>query len=360
MAGPIKFFSSDQKILGIDIGTASVKAVELRKSKKGIELVNYGILEAKGHLEKVNKAIQTSSLEIIDTDTAGIIRTLLENMGTSTKDVAASLPAFSAFTSLLEMPDMTVEETAQAMQYQAKSIVPMPINQVALDWIKVERRKNEQGNYQQRVLLIAIPKKQIQKYQNIFRQAGLNLRILEIETVSLARALTKGDKTLSLIVDIGARSTAFAIARGGMLMHSTQADFAGSSLTYALANGLSINMARAEELKKQKGLLGKGGDYDVSTLMLPYLDVIISEAKRVIEGYRKSHQGSVERIILSGGGANLLGVVERLADHFGYPAVVADPFGGKISYPQSAAPVLKNTAPALSVAVGLGERALSG
>lgn len=352
-----RFFAQKKNFLGVDIGTASIKAAELSGTKDGLTLVNYGILEARGHLERINDAIQTSSLDMIDSETVEVLNTLLEKMKATVKDVVVSLPAFSAFTSMVDLPVMSADETAQAMQYQAKALVPLPLDQVTLDWLKIDTHKNEQGNAVQKILLIAVPTKQIEKYQKIFQQAGLNLEVMELETVSLARILTQGDPTLSLIVDIGARSTAFAVAKEGLLRHSAQADFAGSSLTHALAKGLSINIQRAEELKKQKGLMGQGGEYEVSTLMLPYLDVILNEAKRVIEGYERANQEKVERVVLSGGGANLLGIEKYTAEYFSLPAVKADPLGTKISYPQAAAPVLKSAAPALSVVLGLGARA---
>jgi len=353
MRNPVAYLSPKNSVLGVDLGTASIKVVELAKSGKTLRLVNYGILGTRGHLERINESIQTSSLEIMDSETAELLLMLLNKMKISGKEVVASLPSFSVFTSLLELPDMAAGETTQDIQYQAKALVPMPINEVKIDWLQVERYKSKEGHSLQRVVLIAVPKRQIEKYQRIFKQAGLALRALELETVSLARILTKGDPTLTLIIDIGARSSAFSIARNGMMLHSNQADFAGSSLTHALSKGLSISSVRAEELKKQKGLLGTGGEYEVSTLMLPYLDVIIDEAKRVMGGYERDNQERVDRIILSGGGANLLGIEKYVASGLGLPTVKADPLGVGIEYPLAAVPALKSMAPALSVALGL-------
>jgi type IV pilus assembly protein PilM len=290
----------------------------------------------------------------MDSETVELLGMLLRQMRISTKEVAASLPAFAVFTSLLELPDMAVQETAQAIQYQSRSLVPVSIDEVSIDWLQVGRYRNKEGHALQRVVLVAVPKRQIEKYRKIFAQAGLDLKVLELETISLARVLTKGDPTLTLIVDIGARSTAFSMARDGAMIHSSQADFAGSSLTYALSRGLSINVLRAEELKKQKGLMGTGGEYEVSTLMLPYLDVIINEAKRVIEGYERNHQERVDRIVLSGGGADLLGIEKYVAGSLKLPTVKADPLGTGINYPEESAPAIKGAAPALAVALGLG------
>ena len=348
-----------QSHLGIDIGTASVKLVEIESSKGKISLKNYGILETGGHLDQINDAIQTSSLEILDSETAEVIKTLIDQVGPQTKDVAISLPAFSAFTSLLQIPDIPDKETSQAMEYQAKSLVPMPLSKVRLDWFRVGRGTSSSGAKVQSIFLVAVPSDLITKYQNIVKKLGFNLKVMELETVSSARVLTSGDPTLTLIIDMGARSTAISIAQNGYLYHSAQADFAGASLTQAVAQGLGINKQRAEELKKQKGLLGQGGEYQVSTLMLPYLDVIISEAKRVKESYEKSNAVTVGRVILSGGGANLLGVEKYISEELQLPAVKADPFGAKVSYPQSMSPIIKEVGPHLTVALGLGIKGFS-
>ena len=356
MKNPLDFFSANKDYLGIDIGTASIKLVELGLNGGRAELKNYGSLEVKGHLDKINEAIQTSSLEAIDRDTAELLKSLVANVNPSTKDVIASLPAFSAFTSLIELPDMGDSETAQAMEYQAKSLVPMPIDKIHLDWFRVGRGEDASGIKQQQVFLVAVSKKQISKYQKIFLEAGLNLRALELETVASARILTTGDSALTLIVDIGARSTAVAIAQNGLLLHSAQADFAGSSLTQAISRGLGINIQRAEELKKQKGLIGTGGEYEVSTLMLPYLDVILNEAKRIKVSYENAHSVKVGRVILAGGGANLLGIEKRASEALMVPAIKAEPFEGAVAYPQALAPIVKQLGAPLSVALGLGVR----
>jgi len=178
---------------------------------------------------------------------------------------------------------------------------------------------------------------------------------LEVEGLSLARILTAGDPTLTIIADVGARSTAILVAQNGILKYSAQTDFAGGSLTQSIAGGLSINVRRAEELKKQRGLLGSGGEYELSTLMMPFLDVILSEVKRVRDNYEKTYREKVERIILSGGGANLLGIEKYTSDTFSLPTVKADPFT-KIIYPPEAAPLVKELGPPFAVALGLGIR----
>ena len=126
--------------LGVDIGTASIKLVEM--SKGGLAggrptLKNYGILETYGHLERINDAIQTSNLKMIEQTTADLLKVLLNNTQVKSRKTIASIPAFSAFTTLLEIPLMSKEETARAMYYQARQYIPMPLSEVSLDWIVV-------------------------------------------------------------------------------------------------------------------------------------------------------------------------------------------------------------------------------
>lgn len=349
----IRALGGKKTYLGVDIGTTSIKIVELTDAGEKPMLKNYGILESYGHLERLNNAIQTSSLKMLDRETAELLATLVRQLDCKTKDVVASIPTFSAFTALLDIPVMSPEETSQAMQYQARAFVPLPVSEVTIDWIPVEEYEDEKGIKKQHILLVSVPNEHIERYQRIFKLAGLNLRALEIEGLSLARILTAGDPTRSLIVDIGARSTAILVARNGLLKYTAQTDFAGSSLTQAVSSGLRINIHRAEEIKKRKGLLGTGGEQELSTLMVTFLDVILGEVQRVRTNYEKDYGETIERVILSGGGSNLLGVERYMSDALKLPVVKANPFS-KVSYPQTLAPFVKDMAGPFSVSLGLG------
>ncbi|MBI2010651.1 MAG: type IV pilus assembly protein PilM [Candidatus Colwellbacteria bacterium] len=348
-----KFSFGEKSYLGVDIGTASIKIVELENSAKGPTLKNYGILESRGHLERLNYAIQTSGLKILEEETVQLLQILLKELKPKGVEVAASLPAFSAFTTLLEMPLMSPEEISKTMPYQIKAFVPLPLEEVTIDWLPIGEVEDEKGIKKQQIFLVAVPNEQIRKYQTIFANVGLKLRALEIETISLARVLTGGDPTTSLIIDIGARSTAIAVAAAGNLKYNSQTDFSSNALTQAISKGLGITIPRAEELKKTRGLTGTGGEYEVSTLMMPYLDAILNEARRVKEVYEKDYQAKVDRIILSGGGANLLGLEKYVTAELGLTAIKASPFA-KVGLPGEITSLTAELGPTLAVALGLG------
>ena len=341
-------------MLGLDIGTTSIKMVEVARGDKMPKLTNYGILESRGSLTRSNTAIQSSSLKIFDQEAGNFLKILINKTKPRTTAVAASLPIFSAFTTVLSFPQMAPEELEKDVAFQARQYIPLPISEVALDWSKVGEYEDEKGFKYSQILLISVPHVEIKKYQDMCKFAGLTLQSLEVESVSLTRMLIGTDPTPTYIIDIGSRSTGIAIAEKGALKFSSQTDFAGASLTQALATSLSINPVRAEELKKERGILGTGPNYELSTIMIPFLDAIISEVKRTDFAYHSQFPGAakVERAILSGGGANLLGIQKYFQEQLGIPVVKAAPFL-RFEYPPLLEPLAPELNSTLAVALGL-------
>jgi type IV pilus assembly protein PilM len=200
-----------------------------------------------------------------------------------------------------------------------------------------------------------VPQEQIKKYQNIFQSAGLVLKALEVESLSILRSAVGNDPTPTMLVDIGSLTTDILIADGGNLKYSGQTDFSGSSLTQALATSLNINPLRAEELKKERGIIGTGPNYELSTIMLPFLDAIISEVRRAEFTYKNQFPLAkpIERMILTGGGANLLGIEKYFKDQFQRTVVRGAPLS-KMEYPPILEPLGQELNSFLAVAIGLG------
>lgn len=362
MRNPFAFFTRQLHAarLGVDIGTTSIKIVEVNRGHRSPRIVNYALLESQSTLTRANTAFQTSALKLFEREIAAFLKLLVERMKPKTTQAVASLPGFSAFTTLLKFPVMSQGELARAIAFRAEQYVPLPISEVVLDWIPIGEREDEQGRVSQQVLLVAVPQEHVRKYQRIFSSAGLSLSALEIEGLSLARSLVGADPTPTVIVDIGSRSTTIAIVEGGQLRSTNQSDFAGASLTQAIASSLNIGLIRAEELKRERGVGGLGPTYELSTIMLPFLDAIISEVKRVQFTYESQFPSApkAERVILSGGGANLPGVEEYWSSQLGIPSVKAAPFS-KCEYAPEIEPFIAALNPGMSVAVGLALREFS-
>jgi len=343
--------------LGIDIGTTSIKVVEVIEGTAKPKITNYGLLEAGGYLSHANKALQTSTLKLFDQEVIELLRALIKTIKPQTNEVVASFPAFGAFMTIIDLPDMSPAETKKAMDFQAPQYIPLPISEVGYDYLKVGEFDDEQGFRHQQVLLFSITKENMSKYQRIFKAAGLRLEALEIESFSLARILMNNDGTPTLIVDIGSRATNIVFVDKGQLKFSVQSDFAGASLTQALATSLNINPLRAEELKKQHGITLDPANYELSTVMLPILDGIINEVKKGLFTYAQQFPKAppVERMMISGGSANLHGIEPYFQTQFEFPIMKAAPFL-HFEYPSTIEPLVPELNPVFSVALGLGAR----
>jgi type IV pilus assembly protein PilM len=255
---------------------------------------------------------------------------------------------------MVDFPAMEAKDIEKALVYQAKQYVPMPLSEVALDWMKVGDYQDEKGFAHQKILLISVPQEQIKKYQHMFTAAGLRLHALEIEPLSIARVFA-GDPTPTIIVDIGSRSTDILFMEKGILAWSAQSDIAAASLTQALATSLGINPMRAEGLKKERGILGTGPNYELSTIMMPFLDAIVNEVKKSTYTYRQQFPtaAEAERVILVGGGANLSGIEKYFEKEFNIPVVKATPFS-RFEYPDAITPFIPELGVQMTVALGLG------
>jgi len=338
--------------LSVDIGTVAIKVAEIGVREGKPSIINYGIIESPDYLERVNGVIQTSSLSIADGDAARMLKAVVAQMGTKTKGVVATIPSFAVFTSSLDLPVMNAEEAAQAIPWQARSLVPLPVSEITIDWIPIEQFEDQSGTKMQKIFMVAIPNEQINIHRSIYQKAGLHLKMLEVEGISLARALTREIKEDVLILDIGALTTTIAIASQGVLKYLNHTDYGSNALTQSLAKGLGISVKRAEALKKQRGLAGMTGEYGLSTIMMPFIDVILNEASKSKIIFEKGG-GKISKIILSGGGGCMNGFVNYTQTQLGISTEKANPWSA-VSYPLQFAPLFQSIAPRLTIAVGAG------
>lgn len=344
----------DQKtFLGVDIGSTSIKVAQLKPGKKP-ELVNYAVLENPRYLGNLGDSGQKDNLKTLDKTAAELLKSAVSGLDLKNSEVVASVQAFSAFATLVELPLLAENETSEAIQLQAKQLIPLPLDEITVDWVKVGEKSGANGEAKQQALLVAVPNEVINKYKNIFQSAGLNLVGLEVEGLSLARALTRNLPEPVLIADIGARSTGILIAQKGFLKFMEQTDFSGSSITQNLSSGAGLSALEAEELKRKTGLAA-GGDPQLSTLIQPIADVIINEARQVKETFEKTYQEKVGRVLLTGGGAKLRGLNKYFSENLGLPAAKANPFSA-IAYPPEMEPLVEELSPLLAISIGLALR----
>lgn len=332
------FFSSKKSVLGIDIGTTSIKIVQLTHSNGKHVLDTYGIVDVAFEIDERQEAnIQK---------TTAVLRQLLDKSGVTTKKVMASLPTSVVFTTVIDLPKMREDELQNALEFEAKKYIPLPLDQVTLSWASAPSDDPEKN----RVLITAVPNNVLKGYLRIFELSGLQPLAMEIESLSLMRALVGTDATATLLVDLGAKTTHLDIIEQGNLALTRTIPVGGETITEKIASSLTISTARAEQFKKEFGM---NQSPVIPEMIKPVLAGIKQEISQVQNIYRARNK-SFERIVLVGGGANLPGFADYLSD-LGPKVVQGDPLS-QITYNAALSPILHQYSASLSVAIGLALR----
>lgn len=353
-----KFKSRPEKFLGIDIGTSFIKIVEISQKGNGLKLENYGELGLSyDEGEKTFRTFQQDTVLLSNHDIAISIQLICQEAKIFTKDVNFSIPDFSSFFTVLKLPIMTKEEIPEAIKYEVRPYIPLPLSEITLDWLITD---GEIGRTPIKILVVAIPNGVIGQYQEIAQMSKLNLHSLEPEVFALARSLKPliaDSKKIVALLDIGARSTTCNIFEQGVLKISHSFNIGSNELTATLAKSLNIDYNEAEELKKTHWLISaEGSNVIIRNILMPLIDAIVNETKKVFRNFFQQEGKEVEKIILGGGLALLPDLTEYFSSEIQKEVVIADPFLN-ISYPPTLTDILKKSGPSYAVAVGLALRA---
>ncbi len=343
--------------MGIDIGTSAIRVVELSRGKEVPRLENYGELKSKYLYGKPFRTFDKKSLSLSTEEVASAILAILEEAKIDTRTANFSLPDFSSFFTTFTLPPMSTEELKEAVKFEARQHVPLPISDMALDWMTVGGIQEGKivGNI--KILLVAIPKRVVEQYQEIAKLAGLELKNLEAEVFSLNRALLIPEKDdIVALIDIGAQSTTCSIIDEGNLKLSHSFDIAGNDLLGALMDELDLDPETAERLQSQYGLEDKGGV--VQKILINKLDSIIMEIEKIFQHFHEIEGKIVKRILLAGGLAMMPGLVNYFSQKLRKQVEVGNPFEN-ISYPQILEGLLKQSGPAFAIAVGVAKGTVS-
>src|SRR3989344_4449102 len=349
MALPFNIFSlgkESKSYLGVDIGTLSIKVVELSNENGRPKLQNYAILSN-------YNLIENQTPKVFGGEAAPMLRRMLKESGITAKEINMSAPIFSSFLTVMELPPMPESEIANAIQFEAKKYIPVPLDSVLVDWSLIGT--GAEGKIL--ILLIAIPKDLVNEYQFIARESDLKLINLELETTSATRALIGNDPVPAVLMDMGSRDTTISVVDGGYLRISHSIETSGEDLTRALANSLNISWRRAEELKKEQGLKVMDNNNQINDVLAPLLDTIVNAAKNIINLYFSKTNKKVEKLIIYGGASKSPDFSQYLNKNLGFDIFIGNPFS-KIIHDEKLNPVIKDTGHELAIAVGLALKAM--
>ena len=347
----MSLLSSSSGYLGIDIGKSGIKIVELKREGGRAKLLTYGFSE------NIDNADNDWENDI--RYTAQVINDICDKAGVVSKNAISALPTFSVFSSILNLSNITKKDMPSAVHWEAKKVIPLPLEEMILDWKKIEeiddgQEKNKKNNV--KVLLTGAPRSLVKKYIEIFKQAQINLLSLETETFSLVRALIGNDKSTIMLVEIGATTTDVSIVDRGIPTLSRSIDFGGNHISNVISKYLNIDKKRAEQLKYDLGVSALDSqNNEILEVIEESISPMVNEIKYAINLYQSSNNRSTEKIILSGGSSLLPDLVNYLNKVLNIKVIIGDPWS-RVSYPINLKPLLHEIGPRMSVAVGLAMR----
>lgn len=338
--------------VGLDIGFFSIKVVALSKDKDRFKLISLGAIASP----------QPGIISDSDADLenlANTIKKLLQATGINQEEVVVALPESKVFTRVIDdLPYLNDEELSSVIRYAAEEFIPMPLADVNLNWQVLVRSENKGKNSRTVVLVIASPKREVEKYIKVLGMAGLQPKALETEIIAIARSLVGNNpfSPSSLIMQLGATTTDFAAVSKGLIWFTRSIATGGMALTRILSRHFNFEMNQAEQYKKIYGMAEDQLEGKIFEVLKPYVDMIAGEGKKIIQSFETKYpSNSIKRMILSGGGAKMPGLVVYLANILGLEVQEADPWYA-VSKDKAMIGKLTPNASSYSIATGLALR----
>ena len=346
-------FRRAKSLVGLDIGSSAVKAVELKPAGKGYKVAAFG-----------SEPVPPDSIvegAIIDGGAvAEAIRRLFGNRGIKTREVAASLSGNAVIVKKITLPQMTEAELAESIYWEAEQYIPFDIQDVNLDY-QILDKGGEPGKGAMDVLLVAAKKEKIADYTGVIAQAGRTAVVVDVDAFALQNAYEVNygiePGTVVVLLNAGASATNINILNGDQSVFTRDISIGGNAYTEALQKELNLPFDLADQLKR--GLPVDGVTFDEARPVLRAVsENVMLEIQKTFDFFKATAASDrIDRIMLSGGASRAEGFTEMLTERFEAPVEGLDPFkrvGLDVKKFQVGSPA--EVAPTAAVAVGLALR----
>jgi len=362
--------SADASVLGIDIGAASAKIVQVRSSRGAAILETYGEISLAPYAKQpIGKAVKLSPEK-----TAEALIDVMREANVTARQGGLSIPFSSSLVSVLELPNVEPEQLKRMIPIEARKYIPIPVNEVTLDWFVIPREEGEQSAFDrvekqtplqakgQEVLLVAIHNEILGSYKTVAATAGLKVEFYEIEIFSAVRSSVGHGLAPILVVDLGASTTKMYVVERGVVRLSHLISIGGQHMTENLARSLSWEFDKAERVKRERGLIDSTAyspdeNDRIKASILSTLSRVFSEVNRVLLSYGQRYNKNVSRVVLCGGGASLPGISVEAKSALSAEVEIANPFA-RTEAPAFLENVLRDIGPGFAVSLGVALRKL--
>jgi len=341
--------------VGLDIGSSSIKMVQLREASDGIHLVNFGI-ELLPSETIVDGAIMNQGA-VVDA-----IRTLRSNLGIRQREVATAISGHSVIIKKIQVPEMTPEELEQQIPWEAEHHIPFSKDDVQIDH---ELLSTDNGQGQMELLLVAAKKEVVEDYSLVVREAKMIPTVMDVAAFSMQNAYeisygmpTEGEATV--LINIGAALSNINIVHGGTSAFTRDVTMGGNAFTEEIQKRLNVSHEEAEAWK-----IGSSGEsanevipQEVQIVLAEVADLMAGKFQRSLDFFLTSAGNTkVSHIYLCGGAAKVPALLTSLQDRAHVPVEIMDPFRRLIiDQKKFDMSFLQEHAAEAVVAIGLGLR----
>ncbi len=347
-------FRRPKSLVGLDIGSSSVKAIELKQSGKGYKVSAIGV-------EPVPPDSIVDGAIIDGGAVAHAVRRLFSNRQFKAKDVVASLSGNSVIVKKITLPTMAAAELAESIYWEAEQYIPFDIQDVNLDYEILDSGTGHDSQGSMEVLLVAAKKDKIADYTNVIAQAGRTPVIVDVDAFALQNAYEANygfePAAVVAILNAGASAININILAGAQSVFTRDVSMGGNAFTEAVQKELDLPYESAEQLKKGQDVEGASFE-DARAVLKAMTDNVLLEVEKTFDFFKATAASDrIDRIMLCGGASRVEGFAESLRERFGTDVKPFDPFRQvAIDAKRLGLASLDDVAPLLAVAVGLGLR----
>jgi len=351
--------SKKDHLVGLDIGSHSIKVAEIEQGKSGRALKNLGVVEIDPEFIEDGAIKDTQAV-------ADLIKKLFKQLKVREKRVAISVGGYSIIVKRINVQTMTEEQLLETIHYEAEQYIPFDINDVNLDFqILGENKKNKN---QMSVLLVAAKKDLIDEYNGLVATAGRQARIIDVDAFALQNAfeasylaeddfVDEEDGEIVALIEIGAEKTSLNIMKGATSLFMRDISMGCGQINLQIASHLDCTIEEAEEIKIGR-LTDRISEEDLGEIFSAFSTEWTTEVRRAFDFFYSSFgESDISRIILSGGGANVEEIRNALTEETEVPVEIINPFGNlTINHSKFDPTFLEQIAPQAAIALGLALR----
>jgi type IV pilus assembly protein PilM len=344
-------FGSGKSVVGLDIGSSSIKAIELKRSKGEIMVSHLGV-------EPLASDIVVDSMIVDSGSVSSAISKIFSSHGIKTRNVATAVSGHSVIVKPIKVAPMSEAELAEGITTEASQHIPFDIADVNLDF---EILNPGDTGPQMDVLLVAVKKDKILNYTNVLSLAGKTPAIVDIDAFALQNCYEYNyspsyDSTVALL-NLGASVMNINIVKGATPLFTRDVSVGGNQYTDSLQKELDLTFEDAESLKLGRRV-GTVSEDAKQPILQQVTEIIVLEIQKTFDFFRATASGEhIERIYIAGGSSKVPGLVEALRQEFSLPVEVMNPFQRIIPPSDSLeSEILEQNPGQLAVAVGLALR----